>query len=136
MRKIYKSALCFVLPSLFGETWGLVVNEAMASGLPVLVSEQAGCASTLVKNGVNGFTFSPDNEEELVNLFLKTGTISEEEQKMMGLKSCETILDWGLERFSSGIYDIINFVSFEKKRRTDLISKIIIKLWKGRYRPL
>src|ERR1035441_2045622 len=41
------------------EQWGLVVNEAMASGLPVLVSNRCGCATDLVQEGSNGFTFEP-----------------------------------------------------------------------------
>lgn len=44
----YVAADALVLPSDFGETWGLVVNEAMATGLPALVSDQVGCAEDLV----------------------------------------------------------------------------------------
>ena len=54
----YAFAGCFVLPST-REPWGLVVNEAMASGLPVLVSDRCGCAEDLVQSGVNGFVFDP-----------------------------------------------------------------------------
>ena len=50
------------------EQWGLVVNEAMAAGLPVLVSDRCGCAQDLVRNGVNGFTFDPCDVEELAGL--------------------------------------------------------------------
>jgi glycosyltransferase involved in cell wall biosynthesis len=46
MRDIYAAADCLVLPGR--ETWGLVVNEAMASGLPAIVSDQVGCAPDLV----------------------------------------------------------------------------------------
>jgi 1,2-diacylglycerol 3-alpha-glucosyltransferase len=53
------------------EQWGLVVNEAMASGLPVLVSNRCGCARDLVQAGVNGFTFDPYNVEQLAQLMLK-----------------------------------------------------------------
>ena len=45
--RAYVAADCLVLPSDFGETWGLVVNEAMASGLPVIVSDACGCAEDL-----------------------------------------------------------------------------------------
>jgi glycosyltransferase involved in cell wall biosynthesis len=54
----------FVLPS-YSEPWGLVVNEAMVCGLPVLVSENCGSAIDLVKNGENGYSFSPFSQEEL-----------------------------------------------------------------------
>jgi glycosyltransferase involved in cell wall biosynthesis len=53
------------------EQWGLVVNEAMAAGLPVLVSNRCGCATDLVEEGVNGFTFDPENAEELAELLVR-----------------------------------------------------------------
>ena len=59
-----------VLPS-YSEPWGLVVNEAMACGLPVLVSDKCGCAVDLVESKKNGFTFSPQNVNQLTNLMLK-----------------------------------------------------------------
>lgn len=55
-----------VLPSE-SEPWGLVVNEAMICGLPVLVSEPSGCVDDLVKIGQNGFTFNPRQKQDLVN---------------------------------------------------------------------
>lgn len=45
----YVAADCLVLPSDYGETWGLVVNEALVSGLPCIVSDACGCAEDLVK---------------------------------------------------------------------------------------
>jgi len=53
----YAASDCLVLPSTHGETWGLVVNEAMACGLPALVSDQVGCAVNLITPGVTGFCF-------------------------------------------------------------------------------
>lgn len=54
----YALAEAFILASTT-EQWGLVVNEAMAAGLPVLVSNRCGCAPDLVREGENGFTFDP-----------------------------------------------------------------------------
>jgi 1,2-diacylglycerol 3-alpha-glucosyltransferase len=54
----YALADAFILASTI-EPWGLVVNEAMACGLPVLVSDRCGCAPDLVPEGQNGFTFKP-----------------------------------------------------------------------------
>lgn len=53
-----------ILPSK-SEPWGLVVNEAMVCGMPVIVSENCGCAEDLVKNDVNGFTFDPEEQLQL-----------------------------------------------------------------------
>lgn len=52
--KAYAAADVLVLPSDFGETWGLVVNEAMASGRTAIVSERVGCAGDLVRDGETG----------------------------------------------------------------------------------
>ena len=49
------------------ETWGLVVNEAMVCGMPVIVSERCGCAKDLVHNGQNGFSFNPDQPAQLTH---------------------------------------------------------------------
>ena len=58
--KLYKKNDILILPSAY-ETWGLVVNEAMAAGLPCIVSNKVGCRYDLVKNGKTGlykiFTF-------------------------------------------------------------------------------
>jgi glycosyltransferase involved in cell wall biosynthesis len=50
----YAAADCLVLPSDGRETWGLVVNEAMAAGLPAVVSDRVGCQPDLVRDGVTG----------------------------------------------------------------------------------
>lgn len=68
MPVVYRLANVFVLPSKGpGETWGLSVNEAMACGLPVLVSDRCGCAKELVKN--NGRVFQAGNIDELLAAF-------------------------------------------------------------------
>ncbi len=53
----YAAADLFVLPSDAGETWGLVVNEAQAVGVPVIVSDLVGCGPDLVESGVTGYTY-------------------------------------------------------------------------------
>ena len=63
---VYQACDLFCLPSRGpGETWGLAVNEAMASGKAVLVSDKVGCATDLVKEGVNGYVFESGNEGDL-----------------------------------------------------------------------
>jgi glycosyltransferase involved in cell wall biosynthesis len=60
----YVSADVLVLPSI-SETWGLVVNEAMACGTPAIVSDAAGCAPDLIDEGKTGFTFIFGNIPQL-----------------------------------------------------------------------
>ncbi len=55
-----------ILPS-YSEPWGLVVNEAMLCSMPVIVSNRCGCESELVKEGVNGFSFDPNDKPKLTN---------------------------------------------------------------------
>ncbi len=53
----YYASDCLVLASDYGETWGLVVNEAMACGKPAIVSDQVGCAQDLIEEGITGAIF-------------------------------------------------------------------------------
>jgi glycosyltransferase involved in cell wall biosynthesis len=55
--KVYSPSDCFVLPSDYRETWGLVTNEAMLFALPAIVCSEVGCAPDLVHHGVTGLAF-------------------------------------------------------------------------------
>jgi glycosyltransferase involved in cell wall biosynthesis len=61
----YVAADCLVLPSDSGETWGLVVNEAMACRIPAIVSDQVGCGPDLVSEGVTGAAYPMGDVEGL-----------------------------------------------------------------------
>lgn len=102
----YAFASCFVLPSV-REPWGLVVNEAMASGLPVLVSERCGCAEDLVEQGRNGFVFNPERGEELTNRMLSIGSSSQKALQAMGEKSREIIAGFSPEKWASEVARIV-----------------------------
>jgi len=97
---IYAFADAFILPSS-EEEWGLVVNEAMASGIPVVVSQNAGCAADLVSDGINGYRFDPFDIEQLARQLRK---LSEDEdlRRSMGRAALETISVWGCNRFGAG----------------------------------
>jgi glycosyltransferase involved in cell wall biosynthesis len=86
---LYAHARLFVLPSVF-EPWGLVVNEAMAAGLPVLVSQECGCALDLVDN-TNGALFFPENPLDLTMLLDAMALRSASELSAMGKRSKEII---------------------------------------------
>ena len=67
MPAAYVVADCLVLPSDFGETWGLVVNEAMASGRPAVVSDRVGCGPDLITDGETGALFPFGDVQALAN---------------------------------------------------------------------
>ena len=93
----YKFATTFVLPSI-SEPWGLVVNEAMICGLPVLVSRHCGCSKDLVVEGKNGFVFSPLDEHELYMVMNKIVAMSSEELSLYGGYSQQVISEFTPER--------------------------------------
>ncbi len=84
------------------EPWGLVVNEAMASGLPVIVSNRCGCAAELVLHGENGFQFDPTDEAELSRCMAGFAH-NEPRRQAMGRRSCELIRQWGPQSFAQGL---------------------------------
>jgi len=113
------------------EQWGLVVNEAMASGLPVLVSNRCGCAADLVKDGDNGWTFDPTNEEQMADLMLRIAS-DETRRKEMGLKSREIIAEWGPDRFASGVKAAVEAALAAPRKRAGLLDRLILKVLTSR----
>jgi glycosyltransferase involved in cell wall biosynthesis len=64
LAELYALAEALVFPT-HSDPWGLVVNEAMACGLPIIATEVAGCVPDLVENAANGFVVPAGNAEEL-----------------------------------------------------------------------
>ena len=94
----YSLADVFVLPSKT-EEWGLVVNEAMACGLPVIVSNTAGCAEDLVREAENGYTFTAQDAVELAAR-LRDVLYDEPLRRAMGVRSKEIIAPWSCQFFA------------------------------------
>ncbi len=103
----FAHAKCFIHASI-QEQWGLVVNEAMAAGLPVLVSNLCGCFEELVKEGVNGFGFDPEDEQQLTNLMLKMSS-GEIDLVSMGRESLAHIANYSPETFAQGLKQAIDY---------------------------
>ena len=96
----YALAKAFVLASRTDE-WGLVINEAMACGLPVVVSRSVGAAPDLVRPGETGFRFYADNHEELA-LCLERLCRRDAEAERLGQNSRVEISRWSVSRFTAG----------------------------------
>ena len=101
---LYGGASCFILPSI-SEPWGLVVNEAMAAGLPVLISNNCGCVPELCQSGLNGYSFDPVNEKDLAELMflMSSNTI---DLRAMGNASRKIINDYTPGIWSKTLQDM------------------------------
>lgn len=128
-------AKALILPSVM-ESWGLVVNEAMSCAIPVIVSNHCGSSKVLVKDGVNGYTFSPLIHENLIERMVEFHSLTDMQQKKMGKASRDIISEWTIGRFVKSVYDAIRYVFSKDERRLSCINKLVINLWSGRYRPI
>lgn len=99
----YGLASAFVHPTWLDQ-WGLVINEAMATGLPVVVSDRSGCAPDLVHEGRNGFAFDPADPEALPRLLARLAATPASERHLMGKRSQEIVARWAPERFAEGLW--------------------------------
>ncbi len=126
--RYYGLASAFILPSEV-ETWGLVVNEAMASQLPVLISRGVGAGRALVEEGKNGWTFGIGDSEMLSQFMEKMATLSNEQLRQMGVRSKEIIARWSLDTFADSA---ITAASLPRRERGGIISYLVTRLWTGR----
>ncbi|MGI8892808.1 MAG: glycosyltransferase family 4 protein [Bacteroidia bacterium] len=102
MPVLYRSSDIFCLPSIREETWGLAVNEAMACGCAIIVSDRVGSAADLIHGGENGFVFNAENPEELKQIL---NLLKDEKQilKKLGENSKQIIKDWSIEKQTDAI---------------------------------
>lgn len=100
--KYYAMADIFVLPSGIGETWGLVVNEAMCFGLPIVVSDVVGCAPDLVIPGTTGYTF-PLGDVTNLTVVLNGLLRDTETRKKLGEEAVRRVATYRFEEDIKGI---------------------------------
>jgi glycosyltransferase involved in cell wall biosynthesis len=100
--KAYAAADCLVLPSDYGETWGLVVNEAMACGLPAIVSDRVGCGPDLVEEGVTGFIFPFGDTDALAARLVALASQPEHLRQMGQYAQARVFRDYSVEKAVAG----------------------------------
>jgi len=100
----YALAEMLVLPT-YADTWGLVVNEAMACGLPVILSRAAGCATELVRDNWNGLLVLPRDVSSLA-LAMQTLAARPDLCATMGANSAQHISHYSPKEWSHGISQI------------------------------
>jgi len=106
------------------EQWGLVVNEAIASGLPVIVSNRCGCVPELV-NG-NGFTFDPLDEQELAARLLEMASLSEHDLQCFAEASRRIAARFGPDRFAEGLEQAATLSINVTQRRFGVMDRALL----------
>jgi glycosyltransferase involved in cell wall biosynthesis len=129
----YGLAGAFVLTST-SETWGLVINEAMACGLPVLVSSACGCVPDLVRHGHNGFVFNPFEQEELTRCMSYVAGL-ECDRTAMGAASRAIISTLSPESYADNLYNVAAMALTAARSRVGFVDKLILQSLISRQRP-
>lgn len=106
--RAYVASDCLVLPSDYGETWGLVVNEAMACGLPAIVSDHAGCCEDLIQENKTGVTYPCGDIDALADRMLLLSSHPEQSYSL-GINASTLIRSkYTIDKAKRGILDAIN----------------------------
>ena len=122
----------FILPSL-SETWGLVVNEAMAAGLPVLLSNKINSCQSILHEGVNGISFNPLNIMEMAEAIFKYISLDIEAKKAMSSESLNIINSMDYENMGLRLVDALVKITAKEFKKPGAIAALIINRWYGRY---
>lgn len=109
------------------EQWGLVVNEAMASGLPVLVSNRCGCAQDLAHESVNGFTFDPYSLDDIAQKMLHLSTL-DSQLPTLGRASEKIIAKWSPRKFAEGLSQAIEIALSSPLPRSTWFNRALIRI--------
>lgn len=124
----YGLASCLVLPSL-SETWGLVVNEAMAAGLPVIVSHRCGCVPELVRSGFNGYLCDPLDIKGIAQS-MEAVSSAAVDLDAMGIASRRMVALYTPETWAQGLTDCIDRTAIRKQQP---VSEKVSR-WPGRFK--
>lgn len=109
LRKYYLAADIFVLPTR-EDIWGLVINEAMAAGLPVITTNKCVAGVELIVDGINGYIVEVENSQELAEK-LKLLTGNKETRIQMGKNNIEKINEYTIENMAKRHIEIFEQIS-------------------------
>lgn len=105
LRQYYMAGDIFVLPTR-SDTWGLVINEAMACGLPVITTYSCGAGTEMVRQGENGFLYEAEDTRGLC-VYLKKLMESQETRENMGERSLNIVKNYTVEKMTEIHYTIL-----------------------------
>jgi glycosyltransferase involved in cell wall biosynthesis len=107
----YVAADCLVLPSDAGETWGLVVNEAMACGLPAIASNQVGCHADLITPGQTGWIYPMGQIAQLGDRLTTAIALGSAGLTAMGKNAKNKVMaEYNYQRVVAGIMQALSYI--------------------------
>lgn len=121
------------ISSSLAESWGMMVNEAMAAGLPVLLSDRINAAGTLLKEGVNGYGFDGENIYEMQKKVMDFIDLPESEKMEMSKNSLKIISEMDYENMGDRLVSMLKILAAEPPKKIELLPYAAINLWAGRY---
>lgn len=102
-------ASAFIHPAK-AEPWGLVVNEAAASGLPLLVSRPVGAGYELLRDGENGLAFDPWRVDDITRVLRTLADLTDDQRAAMSARSVEIASQWTPRRFGQQLFAAVDAV--------------------------
>jgi glycosyltransferase involved in cell wall biosynthesis len=126
-----------VLPDFYGladgfahvatsEQWGLVVNEAAAAGLPLVVSRPTG-AGALVHEGRNGFLVDPGDIGDVARGLGNVMALSPARRREMGAESRRIVDAWGPKRFAAGLSEACGYALQQPARKLPVADRLLFR---------
>lgn len=113
--KLYSMADVFVLPSVY-EPRGAVINEAMACGLPVIVTDRCGSLGDIVIDGENAFVY-PAGDAARLSASMDALVEDAALRRRMAARSLEIIREWDFARGVKGVRAMLNHVHRQERQR-------------------
>ncbi len=112
--KLYRESDLYLFPTLADE-WGVVVNEALASGLPVLGSRYSQAVEELIRDGYNGWLFKPDNTDDFIRALNQSLATAPDQREQLYENCQKSIQDITPEKVALQIEEALKHVSKIKK---------------------
>ena len=113
------------------DQWGLVVNEAMASGLPVIVSSRCGCADDLIEDGINGYSVDPNDVDQIATAMAQLSS-NPTACHAMAEASRRKIYAWDANRFAQNLAAAVDAAMQAPRPAFSAVDRLILQIMSAR----
>ena len=108
---LYRAGDALVLPSEARETWGLVVNEAFACGIPAIVTDEAGCSPDLIEEGLTGYTYPAADMDKLLTCMLALKNLYRTTPRVVKRSLMKKVACYSVEKTAEALKRAANMIS-------------------------